>query len=758
MTYCIHVGSPILFVKKKDGSMRLCTDYRELNKITIKNKYLLPRIDDLFGQLKGSKLFTKLDLRSSYHQLKFKAEDIPKTAFRKRYEHYEFMVIPFGLTNAPAEFMDLMNLEIFYEKYLTANVRGRLKREFMSLRQGDSTVAEFVRKFDKGCHFVPFIARDAAEKLRHFMDDLQPTIRHNVMMMRPLHYATATTYAFQSEQSLKDIDFEMQRKRQQQKNNSQPNKKSYIVLHRPQGPQKPQSHVKKQGPRKPQLPGAPKPTDRCFICKEEGHKAADCPNKNAPTVGRAYVIHAEEAGEAPDTTIMGRIIIQGVATYALLDLGATHSFISETFIKRLNIFPEVMGLGFKVSIPSSDQILTPKIVKNLELLLFKDVVQADLIVLPMHEFDIILGMDWLSANGASIDFRQQSMSIQLPNGKSFIFEAVKNKQMPHIISCLCARKLMKRGCQAFLACVTTAHSYISQKLEDVNIVKDFLTVFHEDFSGIPPDREVEFSIELIPDIVPISKEPYHLAPAEMKELKYQIQELLDKGFIRPSYSPWGAPVLIVKKKDGSMRLCINYRELNRVTIKNNYPLSQIEDLFDQLQGASIFSKIHLRSGYHQLKVKESDVHQTTFRTRYGHLEFMVMPVGLTNAAAIFIDLMNRIFQPYLDWFIIIFIDDILIYLKNKDKHSRHLKATLQVLQDRKLYAKFSKSKMAQISKRLRQHPGKANVVEDALSRKAAVITQLSLQRPLQSEIQRFELTVYVRARPLILPCYQYSQL
>ena len=167
-------------------------------------------------------------------------------------------------------------------------------------------------------------------------------------------------------------------------------------------------------------------------------------------------------------------------------------------------------------------------------------------------------------------------------------------------------------------------------------------------------------------------------------------QLLSLGFIRPSVSPWGAPVLFVKKKDGSMRLCIDYRELNKVTIKNRYPLPRIDDLFDQLQGASIFSKIDLRSGYHQLKIKPEDVSKTAFRTRYGHYEFLVMPFGLTNAPAAFMDLMNRIFQPYLDQCVVVFIDDILIYSKSKEEHENHLRVVLQLLRENQLYAKFKK--------------------------------------------------------------------
>jgi hypothetical protein len=155
-----------------------------------------------------------------------------------------------------------------------------------------------------------------------------------------------------------------------------------------------------------------------------------------------------------------------------------------------------------------------------------------------------------------------------------------------------------------------------------------------------------------------------MSPLELKELNSQLEELIQKHFIRPSVSPWGAPVLLAKKKDGSIRLCVDYRRLNKVIIKNKYPLSRIDDVLDQLKGASVFSKINLRSGYHQIRIKSSDVSKTAFRTRYRHYEFLVMPFGVTNAPTVFMDYMHRIFQSYLDQFVIIFIDDILIYSKN----------------------------------------------------------------------------------------------
>ena len=221
-------------------------------------------------------------------------------------------------------------------------------------------------------------------------------------------------------------------------------------------------------------------------------------------------------------------------------------------------------------------------------------------------------------------------------------------------------------------------------------MNEFPEVFPGELPGLPPDREIEFAIELAPGTEPVSKAPYRMAPVEMKELAIQLQDLLEKGIIRPSVSPWGAPVLFVRKKDGSLRLCIDYRELNKLTIKNRYPLPRIDDLFDQLKDAVHFSKIDLRSGYHQLKIKPEDIPKTAFRTRYGHYEFLVMAFGLTNAPAAFMDLMNRIFKKHLDKFVIVFIDDILIYSPTVEKHAEHLRITLEILKKEKLYAKFSK--------------------------------------------------------------------
>ncbi|GJW02028.1 reverse transcriptase domain-containing protein [Tanacetum coccineum] len=305
-------------------------------------------------------------------------------------------------------------------------------------------------------------------------------------------------------------------------------------------------------------------------------------------------------------------------------------------------------------------------------------------------------MDWLAKHQAVIACAEKVVRIPWKN-KSLIIHGDGSTQgnvtRLNIISCTKTQKYIEKGFPIFLAHVTTKEiedKSEEKRLEDVPIVQNFPEVFPEDLPGLPPTRQVEFQIDLVPGAAPVARAPYRLAPSEMKELSEQLKELSDKGFIRPSSSPWGAPVLFVKKKDGSFRMCIDYRELNKLTVKNRYPLPRIDDLFDQLQGSSVYSKIDLRSGYHQLRVREEDIPKTAFRTRYGHYEFQVMPFGLTNAPAVFMDLMNRVCKPYLDKFVIVFIDDILIYSKNKQEHEEHLKQILELLKKEELYAKFSK--------------------------------------------------------------------
>jgi hypothetical protein len=270
---------------------------------------------------------------------------------------------------------------------------------------------------------------------------------------------------------------------------------------------------------------------------------------------------------------------------------------------------------------------------------------ADLIVMGNQDatIDVILGMNWLTKYQASLSCDKRTVKLVSLSGEEVLVELVLSGPR-------------KGSCHQ-----VTAHIEEIKPSETINVVSEFLDVFLEELPGMPPERRFEFTIELIPGTAPISKKAYRVSILEFVELKKQIDELLEKGYIRPCTSPWAAPVLFVEKKDDTKRMCIDYRSLNEVTIKNKYPLPIIEDLFDQLRGASVFSKIDLRSGYHQLRIRPSDIPKTSFITKYGLYEFTVMSIGLTNAPAYFMYLMNSVFMDYLDKFVVVLIDDILIF-------------------------------------------------------------------------------------------------
>nr|KYP35375.1 Transposon Ty3-I Gag-Pol polyprotein [Cajanus cajan] len=281
--------------------------------------------------------------------------------------------------------------------------------------------------------------------------------------------------------------------------------------------------------------------------------------------------------------------------------------------------------------------------------------------------DLIQGMDWLSSNHVLLNCAKKS--VMFSDSKDLSISLSKP-----------ISKFSWGKVQGYLI-LSSMEAKEEVDLKNIAVVQNFPEVFPNDISSLPPDREVEFSIDLMPGTGLISMAPYRMSPSELAELKKQLEELLEKQFIRPSVSPCGAPVLLVKKKDGSFRLCVDYRQLNKFTIKNKYPLPRLDDLMDQLRGATVFSKIYLRSGYYQIKVKAEDIQKTAFRTRYGHYEYQVMPFGVTNAPAVFMDYMNRIFRLYLDHFVVVFIDDILIYSQTHEEHEEHLQTILQILKD-----------------------------------------------------------------------------
>ncbi|GKB23067.1 putative reverse transcriptase domain-containing protein [Tanacetum coccineum] len=388
----------------------------------------------------------------------------------------------------------------------------------------------------------------------------------------------------------------------------------------------------------------------CFECGAPGHFKRDCPklkNKdggNGNAQGWVYAVgNAEKKGNAsgnPDSNVVtGTFLLNNHYASILFDTGADRSFISTAFSSLIDIAPTPLENSYDVELADGKIVGINTIIRGCTLNFLDHPFNIDLMPVELGSFNVIISMDWLRNYYAVIVCDEKLVQIPYRN-ETLIFHGDESNYE-------------RESRLTIIPCSKAQESSFSST------------------SGIP-------------GVAPVARAPYRLAPSKMKELSEQLQELSDKGFIRPSSSPWGAPVFFVKKKDGSFRMCIVYHELNKLIVKNRYLLLRIDDLFDQLLGSSIYSKIDLRLGYHQLRVREQDIPKTVFQTRYGHYEFQVMPFGLTNAPVVFMDLINRVCKPYLDKFVIIFIDDILIYSKDKKEHEEHLKAILELLKKEKL--------------------------------------------------------------------------
>ncbi|GJZ66843.1 putative reverse transcriptase domain-containing protein [Tanacetum coccineum] len=357
----------------------------------------------------------------------------------------------------------------------------------------------------------------------------------------------------------------------------------------------------------------------CFNCNEKGHRKRDSPKlkKNGQggnNCGVVYKLGVVDAQQDPKV-VTGTFLLNNRYATALFDSGADKSFVSTNFSTLIDIKPVELDTCYDVELADRKVVSTNNVLIGCTLNLLNHSFLIDLMVIELGSFDVIIGMDWLSQYDAAILCGKKKVRIPL-EGKTLVIEGDRNNSRLKIVSCIKVRKYIEKGCELFLAQVTKQESK-DKRLEDVPVIQDFPEVFLEKLPGLPPPRQVEFRIDLIPGAAPVSRAPYRLAPSEMKELSKQLQKLSEKGFIRPSSSPWGAP----------------------------------------LQDFSVYSKIDLLSGYHQL---------------------------------LFMDLMNRVCKPYLDKFVIVFIDDILIYSKNKEEHGEHLKTILNLLRSEKLYAKFLK--------------------------------------------------------------------
>nr|GFA34975.1 hypothetical protein [Tanacetum cinerariifolium] len=365
----------------------------------------------------------------------------------------------------------------------------------------------------------------------------------------------------------------------------------------------------------------------CYGCGEKGHLRRQCPKgrnqRNEGARRRAYVV--VENPQQNLNVVTGTFLLNDHYASVLFDSGAERSFVSIEFTPFINISPVALMTSYEVELADGKIVSIDTVLCGCTLALFSHMFKIDLLPTRLGSFDVIVGMDWLSYHRAIIVCYEKIFRIPLPNGEILEIHGEKPEKDQKSLSCIKADEV---------------------RLDDIRTVCDFPEVFPNDLTGLPPVREIEFCIDLIPGALPVVKSPYRLAPSEI--------------------------------------------ELNKLTIKNRYPLPRIDDLFDQLQGACCFSKIDLRSGYHQLRVREKDIPKTAFRTRYGHFEFTVMPFGLTNTPAVFMDLMNRVCKPYLDKFVIVFIDDIHIYSRLEKEHEAHLKTILDLLKKEELYVKFSK--------------------------------------------------------------------
>jgi hypothetical protein len=340
----------------------------------------------------------------------------------------------------------------------------------------------------------------------------------------------------------------------------------------------------------------------------------------AAKTGRVNYTTMEAIPEG-EQVLIGTFSLGECPIVILFDSGATHDFISKAYTQKHQLPIAHTYTPYKIGTPGGD-IITRQVVLSIPLSFTGRVYKTSLIVLDGQRIDVILGMSWMKEHKALFD------------------TAARTVQLDSSVHGIAVLQLSTHPVTA-----SSLHHLTAPSLEDIPVAREYPDVFPDDLPGMPLDWDMEFTIELQPGTTPISRRPYKMTPKELAELKVQLNELMDKGFRHPSSSPWGGPTLFVKKKDQSLRLCVDYRPLNAVTIKNKYPLPCIDILFDQLTGAKVFSKIELRSGYHQIKIHPEDVTKTAFSTRYGLYEYLVMSFGLTNAPAHFMCLMNSVFMP-----------------------------------------------------------------------------------------------------------------
>jgi hypothetical protein len=562
----------------------------------------------------------------------------------------------------------------------------------MKLKQGGDTVTQYLNKFNHLSQYAIDQVNTDLKKKNCFMRGLNDRLQRKMATCLALTYSRAVSTVLAVEAKYAgpgkskgyggDRPNQGPEKRQRlvirpfNQNNSSPRPPSYpfkqSVFIRPATAPTSTNQPSAPGTRFPALPSS---STGYFNCGKSGHFIKDCPypkqnrsnnqqssgssaqgkgnatnntaGKNIKKTGRIYYTQVATMSEG-EPVMMGMFLMANHPAVILFYFGTSHTFISKKFVEQHCIPYNESREGFIIHSPGG-QIFTKEVAFHVPIMVAERDFPTNMIVLKGQDIDVILGMNWLAQHKAILN--TDLRTIRLSYGQEEVLLSI-----PVAI-------LAKPFGRVYEA--------IIPEIQDIPVVCEFPDVFPKDLPRLPPERDVEFVIELKPGTAPISRRSYQMPPNELVELKTQLQDLLEKGFIRPSSSPWGCPAIFVKKKDQTLWMCVDYRPLNGVTIKNKYPLPRIDILFDQLTGARVFSKIDLRSGYHQIRIRPEDIPKTAFTMRYGLFEYLVMSFGLTNAPAHFTYLMNSVFMPELDKFVVVFIDDILIYSKNKEEHARH---------------------------------------------------------------------------------------
>ncbi|WVZ93760.1 LOW QUALITY PROTEIN: hypothetical protein U9M48_039717 [Paspalum notatum var. saurae] len=525
------------------------------------------------------------------------------------------------------------------------------KKEFLSAKRGSMTVTEYRDKFTQLARYAPTEVAEDSDKQEHFMEGLKDTLQLQLMNGHYNNFNHLVDRALLTEQKSREIEdgeeevyshsYQWQQPpssatrsgtKQQGYQQRQPQPQNPGQRYQQQNQQsRPPQQAPRQGPPNSSTPNQTlvPVAQNCYKCGEFGHLSPNCPQKTQPNQ-QGQKQNPQQQQQQGHPNQQNKAPWQGKVNHVTAEAAAEAP---NVILVSINI----RGVEFRTG----------------------------LIVIDSVGINAILGMETLNKWGVKIDCASRIVHLTAPDGRKVEISASS-----------------PTGC---------LHQMEAKSTDGIRVVCDYPDVFLDELPGMPPDREIEFIIELLPGTAPIAKRPYRMAPIEKEEVKKNIDELLAKGYIRPSSSPWAFPVLLVEKKDtNEKRMCVDYRAMNEVTIKNKYPLPRIDDLFNQLQGACAFSKIDLRSGYHQLKIRPSDIPKTAFTTKYGLYEYLVMSFGLTNTPAYFMHLMNRVFMDYLDKFIVVFIEDILIYSTSEEEHEVHLRLVLQRLREHKLYAKLKK--------------------------------------------------------------------